>query len=149
MALICSGRQTERFSVHRKVQALCAENSLVVVAVSCYARAVARRQKVYQLLITLRGSPNQATQDFRDRILKLDGVSGATQVEFDPQDPELPPYFFVYVETNVAKDVVIKESQNTSLVESVEEPPLRYLAAGNKAVGQKRTVGVSRRLLNV
>jgi len=102
---------------------------------------------MYQLLITLRDDVAQAVgETFRSQMLKWDGVSNATKLEFDPDMPEIPPYFFVYIGTEAALDEVIGRLKGISLVESVEVPPVRYCAHNDRAVPEKKTANPARRV---
>lgn len=101
-----------------------------------------------QLLVTLRENVSQATAEaLRSQVLMWDGVANATELEFDPDTPDLSPYFVVYMDTEILLDEVVERLKKTTLVESVEIPPLRYCASDAKAISQKKA-NTARRFLN-
>jgi len=94
---------------------------------------IGEKLELYPLIVTLReGTSHKEQLGFQKEVLTWGGVVRASELQSDPEIPEIPPYFIVYVNPD-DDQTLLGRLQESSAVAAVEIPPTRFAAGGRSA----------------
>jgi len=121
----------------QRVRNVSAEGNRLESPVSCYALEHRRNTinfELYPLIVTLReGTPHKDQLAFHTEVSRWREVVRAGELQSDPQLPEIPPYFVIYVDPSGNRTALIERLRKAPVVAAAEIPPARFIARAGSA----------------